>query len=66
MESAIVHSAVVSISCPDDCVVHRDKTGKKEVLSTPEVCMGIQEVKSGIWYVVGGKICKWDVKMSNS
>lgn len=49
MESAIVHSAVVSISCPDDCVVHRDKTGKKEVLSTPEVCMGIQEVKSGIW-----------------
>lgn len=42
-----MHSAVVSISCPDDCVVHRDKTGK-EVLSTPEVCMGIQEVKSGI------------------
>lgn len=42
-----MHSAVVSTSCPDDCVVHCDKTGK-EVLSTPEVCMGIQEIKGDI------------------
>lgn len=36
-----MHSAVVSTSYPDDCVGHRDKTGK-EVLSSREVCMGIQ------------------------
>lgn len=42
-----MHSAAVSTSCPDGCVVHRDEAGKG-VWSTREVCMGIQEIKDGI------------------
>lgn len=43
----MVHSAVVSTSCPDGCMLHQDKTGKG-VVSTREVSMGIQEIKGDI------------------
>lgn len=43
-----MHRAVVSTLCPDGCVVRQNKTGKG-VLSTREVCMGIQKIKGDMW-----------------
>lgn len=42
-----MHGAVVSTSCPEDYVAYCDKT-VKEMLSTREVCMIIQEIKGDI------------------